>query len=433
MFAPPTFTDSGALVKTDEGYRSAVKFATMIFQMENVIEDIELLLLISALVAMLAARLRMPYIVGLVLAGLVLAFLRVPVEIPLTQELVYFILLPPLIFEAAFYIPWKELRKDLAIILAFVTLGVVLSAGVTALGMHQWAGWGWPAALCFGALIAATDPVSVIATFKEAGVHGRLRLLLEAESVLNDGTAAVVFAVALAIAGGGAPGPLETAELLVYQLFGGILCGGVLAGFVLMMAGRTDDHLIEITFTTIAAWGSFLLAEHFHVSGVIACMTAGLILGNYGSLGSLTDFGRTAVTAFWEYAAFVSNSIIFILIGMYEGKQHMLAALVPAGIAIALVTLGRAVAIYPVALLFRRSRWRVKTRHQHVLFWGGLRGALALALALDLPHDMPQREAVITVTFAVVAFSVFAQASTMGPLLRKLGEIPAHFKKAGRD
>jgi monovalent cation:H+ antiporter, CPA1 family len=400
--------------------------------METVLQNIELLLLIAAIVAMVAARLRMPYIVGLVLAGIGLAFTPLPLEIPLTQELVYYILLPPLIFEAAFYIPWKELRKDLLLILTFATLGVVLSAAVTALGMHAWGGWGWPAALCFGALIAATDPVSVIATFKEAGVHGRLRLLLEAESVLNDGTAAVAFAIALALTGGSGTGVGDALLMLVYTVLGGALCGAVLAGFALMLAGRTDDHLVEITFTTIAAWGSFLLAEHFHVSGIIACMTAGLILGNYGSLGSISDFGRKAVTAFWEYAAFVSNSIIFILIGMYEAKQHLLAILVPAMIAVALVTLGRAVAVYPVALLFRGSRWHVKMKHQHVLFWGGLRGALALALSLGLPQDMPQREAVITVTFAVVAFSVFVQATTMAPLLRHLREIPAHFKKAGR-
>lgn len=402
--------------------------------METVVQNIELLLLIAAIVAMVGNRLRMPYIVGLVLAGIGLAFLPLHIEIPLTRDLVFFILLPPLIFEAAFYIPWKELKRDLLLITAFATIGVVLSAAVTALGMHQWAAWEWPAALCFGALIAATDPVSVIATFKEAGVHGRLRLLLESESVLNDGTAAVAFAVALAFSGGGgnAGGILDALRMLFYTVFGGILCGAVVSSFVLMMAGRTDDHLVEITFTTIAAWGSFLLAEHYHVSGIIACMTAGLILGNYGTLGSVSDFGRRSVTAFWEYAAFVSNSIIFILIGMHEAKQHILSVLVPSAIAIGLVTLGRAVAIYPVAFLFSKSRWRVKMKHQHILFWGGLRGALALALALGLPEDMPQRDAIITVAFTVVAFSVFAQATTMGPLLRRFNEIPAHFKKAGR-
>lgn len=401
--------------------------------METVVQNIEFLLLIAAIVAMVANRLRMPYIVGLTLAGIGLAFSPVPIEIPLTRDLVFYILLPPLIFEAAFHIPWKDLRKDLALIMAFATIGVVLSAGVTAFGMHSLAGWGWPAALCFGALIAATDPVSVIATFREAGVHGRLRTLLESESVLNDGTAAVAFMVALAVtAGGDAAGPLEALNMLLLTIFGGVIAGAVMAGFVMMLAGRTDDHLVEITFTTIAAFGSFLLAEHYHVSGIIACMTAGVILGNYGDLGSWNDVGRKAVAAFWEYAAFVSNSLIFILIGMYQAKQNIWAVIIPAGIAIALVVLGRAVAIYPVALLFRKTRQKVKMKHQHVLFWGGLRGALALALAMGLPDDMPQRETVVTVTFTVVAFSVFVQATTMGALLRYFKEIPAHFKKAGR-
>ncbi|TAL27303.1 MAG: sodium:proton antiporter [Alphaproteobacteria bacterium] len=400
--------------------------------METVVQNIEFLLLIAAIVAMVVNRLRMPYIVGLTLAGIGLAFSPVPIELPLTRDLVFYILLPPLIFEAAFHIPWKGLRKDLVLIMAFATIGVVFSAAVTAVGMHQWAGWGWPAALCFGTLIAATDPVSVISTFKEAGAHGRLRLLLESESVLNDGTAAVAFTIALAVtAGGDAAGPLEALNMLLLTVFGGVICGAVLAGFVMMLAGRTDDHLVEITFTTIAAWGSFLLAEHYHVSGIIACMTAGVILGNYGDLGSWNDVGRKAVAAFWEYAAFVSNSLIFILIGIYQAKQNIWGVIVPASIAVGLVTLGRAAAIYPVALMFRKSRWKVKMKHQHVLFWGGLRGALALALAMGLPEDMPGREAVITVTFSVVAFSVFVQATTMGALLRRFREIPA-LKKAGR-
>ncbi|MEZ0225670.1 MAG: cation:proton antiporter [Alphaproteobacteria bacterium] len=398
--------------------------------METVVQNIEFLLLIAAIVAMVVNRLRMPYIVGLTLAGIGLALTPMPIEIPLTRDLVFYILLPPLIFEASFYIPWKDLRKDLALIMAFATIGVALSAGVTAFGMHSLAGWGWPAAICFGALIAATDPVSVISTFKEAGVHGRLRLLLESESVLNDGTAAVAFTIALAVtAGGDAAGPLEALNMLLLTVFGGVISGAVMAGFVMLLAGRTDDHLVEITFTTIAAWGSFLLAEHYHVSGIIACMTAGIILGNYGDLGSWNDAGRKAVTAFWEYAAFVANSLIFILIGMYQAKQNIWGVIGPAGIAIALVVLGRAFAIYPVALLFRKTRMKVKMKHQHILFWGGLRGAVALALAMGLPDDMPQRENVITVTFTVVAFSVFVQATTMGALLRRFREIPA-LKKA---
>ena len=188
--------------------------------------------------------------------------------------------------------------------------------------------------------------------------------------------------------------------------------------------GRTDDHLVEITFTTVAAYGSFLLADHFGLSGVLATITAGLVMGNFKSLGTISDRGKEAVQAFWEYAAFVANSLVFLLIGMHEAHQNFVAIWLPAVIAIALVTLGRAVAIYPCCLLFSRSSLRVTMKHQHVLFWGGLRGALALALALGLPPEVPQREEIITISFAVVAFSVFVQGLTITPFLRRMGEIP---------
>jgi monovalent cation:H+ antiporter, CPA1 family len=182
---------------------------------------------------------------------------------------------------------------------------------------------------------------------------------------------------------------------------------------------------VEITFTTVAAYGSFLLADHFGLSGVLATITAGLVMGNFKAFGTISDRGIDAVQAFWEYAAFVANSLIFLLIGMREAHQHFLAIWLPAVLAIALVTLGRALAIYPCCLLFSRSSLRVSMKHQHVLLWGGLRGAVALALALGLPAELPQREQIVAITFAVVAFSVFVQSLTMTPFLRKMGEIPA--------
>jgi CPA1 family monovalent cation:H+ antiporter len=181
---------------------------------------------------------------------------------------------------------------------------------------------------------------------------------------------------------------------------------------------------VQITFTTVAAYGAFMLAEHFGWSGVLATITAGLVMSNFKPLGVLSESGKGAVQAFWEYAAFVANSLIFLLIGMHEAHQNFMAIWLSAVIAIALVTLGRAVAIYPCCLLVSRSTLRVAWKHQHVLFWGGLRGAVALALALGLPDGAPHREEIITISFAVVAFSVFVQGLTITPLLRKMGEIP---------
>jgi CPA1 family monovalent cation:H+ antiporter len=387
------------------------------------IETGALLLLIAGVVAMLTWRLRLPYSVGLVAAGILLAMSPYAPQVSLTKDLIFTALLPPLLFEAAFYIHWDQLRRDFPVIAVLATLGVLLSACVTAAGMHYLASWGRPSALVFGFLIAATDPVSVIATFKEARAQGRLPALIEAESLLNDGTAAVAFGVVVAMASGRQIMPLEIAGMLFKTIGGGLLCGAVVALGAILLAGRTDDHLVEITFTTVAAYGSFLLADHFGLSGVLATITAGLVMGNFRPLRTLSRRGEEAAKAFWEYAAFVANSMVFLLIGMHEAHQNFVATWLPAGTAIALVTLGRAAAIYPCCLLFFRSSLRVTRKHQHILFWGGLRGALALALALGLPPDVPQREEIITVSFAVVAFSVFVQGLTIAPLLRRMGEI----------
>jgi CPA1 family monovalent cation:H+ antiporter len=383
-----------------------------------------LLLLIAAVVAMLTRRFHLPYSVGLVAAGIILTLSPFAPQVNLTKELIFTTLLPPLLFEAALNLHWDQLRRDLSVILVLATVGVMLSACVTAAGMYYLAHWEWLAALVFGVLIAATDPVSVVATFREAKAHGRLLVLIEAESLFNDGTAAVAFGVVVALASGQHLSSFEITELLLKTIGGGVLCGAAVALGVLLLAGRTEDHLVEITFTTIAAYASFLLADHFGLSGVLATITAGLVMSNFKRFGTFSARGGEAVQAFWEYAAFVANSLVFLLIGMHEGHQNFMAIWLPACTAIALVTLGRAVAIYPCSLLFSRTALRVTAKHQHVLFWGGLRGALALALALGLPPGVPRREEILTISFAVVAFSVFVQGLTITPFLRRMGEIP---------
>jgi Na+:H+ antiporter len=383
------------------------------------IETIAILLLIAAVVAIVARRFRVPYSVGLVLAGMAIAILPFSPNLELTKQLVFSAFLPPLIFEAAFQLRWVELRKDLLVVLVLATVGVLISAAVTAAGMHFLSSWTWIASIAFGVLIAATDPVAVIATLKDAAVHGRVRLLVEAESLFNDGTAAVLFSIVIAITAGSAVRPVGAVGNFIIVVIGSILCGAIVGGLALLLAGATNDHLIETTFTAVAAYGSFLLAEHFHLSGVIATLTAGLIVRNVGHLAMAVE-DRKAVEDFWEYAAFVANSLIFLLIGIRLAHQNYRFVLYPVLIAIVFVLVGRALAIYPLSLLFARSKRSLTLADQHVLFWGGLRGALALALALGLPPQMPQRQEIIAVAFAVVAFSILVQGLTIGPLLRKV-------------
>ena len=391
--------------------------------MEHTTQTIALLLFISALVALITRRLKLPYSIGLVLAGLLMGSLNWIDTIPFTKELLFAILLPPLIFEAAFALEWSHLKQNLPVILVLATLGVILSTGLTTMGMLSFAGWDWITALLFGTLIAATDPVAVIATFKEAGVDGRLKLLVEAESLFNDGTAAVLFALALALGTGVPLSPVEMVQNLLWTILGGIAIGIALSGFLLFLAGKTEEHLVETVFTMVAAYGSFILAEEVHCSGILATLSAGLMLGNVGTLGAITDRGREALQAFWETIAFVANVIIFMLIGIREANLDLSTILPTAILAIVITTIGRAVAIYPLSFLFHKTPLRIEQNHQHILFWGGLRGALALALALGLPQNLPHREEIIGVTFAVVTFSVFIQGLTITPLLKRLNLI----------
>jgi monovalent cation:H+ antiporter, CPA1 family len=324
------------------------------------------------------------------------------------------------VFEAALFINWENFKKDLPVIGVLASAGVLLAAAVTAVGMHYALDWDWGSATIFGILISATDPVSVIATFKQARVEGRLRLLIEAESLLNDGTAAVAFVTILAVLTGIHQDFITITGYLLLTILGGITVGAVTGFSLMFLAGRTPDYLVEMTFTTLAAYGSFFIAEHFHMSGVLAALTAGLVVGNFRSSSAISRAGRQALGPFWEFVAFIANSIIFLLIGAQEAQQHFKGIALTLLVAVAMVTLGRAVAVYPLCALFVKSRFAVTYQHQHILFWGGLRGALALALALSLPYEMPNHDAIVTVTFAVVAFSVFVQGLTIPLLLRKL-------------
>jgi len=207
----------------------------------------------------------------------------------------------------------------------------------------------------------------------------------------------------------------------------GIAIGAAIGVAGIFLAGRTKDHLTEAAITLVAAYGALLLAEHFHVSGVLATVTAGLVTGSMGVRGAqsrpgLSDAARDFILEFWEFAAFLANSLVFLLIGVAVARIDFraLGAIALVG-AILLVLLGRAATVYPLSLLFRRSRLAIGRGEQHVLWWGGLRGALALALALALPDAIPMRDTIVIATFAVVGFSVVIQGLTMPWLLKRLG------------
>jgi CPA1 family monovalent cation:H+ antiporter len=389
------------------------------------------LLGLAILVALAARRLHLPYTVGLVLAGAALAATRSQAGLALTHDLIFDVVLPPLLFEAALNLRWTNLRRDLVPVVALSTIGVALCAVVVAGGLAYWLGWPLQSALVFGALIGATDPIAVIALLRESRVTGRLRLLIEAESLFNDGAAAVLFTLILVWAAhdpANPQGPLSALTTFAVVAGGGLAAGFGVGLIAVMIAGTSDDHLVETALTAVAAFGSFLIAEHFGASGVLASVAAGMTMGNLGVLGpkerglALTARGREFVLEFWEFAAFLANSLVFLLIGSalatIDFAREGLFAL---ALVIALALAGRAVAVYPVCLAFSRTRWAIPLNQQHLMWWGGLRGALALALALSLPADLARRDDILISAFAVVAFSVILQGLTAPLAMKALG------------
>lgn len=405
--------------------------------MDHGVETVAILLLVAAAVALLAQRLRMPYATGLVVTGIALANIPHAPHVSMTRDLIFTVLLPPLIFEAALFLPWQLLRREMPVVVLLATVGLLIAAAVTASGMHWLAGWPPLSAALFGALISATDPVSVIALFRQSGIKGRLRILVEAESLFNDATAAVLFGLLLAVAQGTHPTLAGALRDISITTAASVACGALAALPLSWLAARSADHLVRITLSLVAAYAPFLAAEHFRLSGVLATMTAGLVAARYGAGSPGARKTHESVEAFWEVVAFLANSLIFLLIGMHEGGlqravgSDRISTMGTAAIAVAAVLAGRAATIYPLSSLFFATRWRIAGTHQHILFWGGLRGALALALALGLPPDLPLREPIVAACFAVVIFSLVVQGLTMAPLLAALGIVAREPAKGG--
>ncbi len=378
------------------------------------------LLLVVVVVALIVRRLNVPYTVALVLVGLVLT-LQHSITADLTPELILTLFVPPLVFEAALNINLEELRRNLPAILVLAVPGVILTTLIVGGILSLVTPLALPVAMVFGALISATDPVAVVAMFRTLGVSKRLAVLVESESLLNDGTAIVVFNLALAVALSGRFNLLQSLGDFIFVSAGGTVVGLVLGWLVARLIDRVDDYLIETTLTTLLAFGAYLLAEQFHFSGVLAVVAAGLINGNLGSQG-MSPTTRIVINNFWEYVAFLANSLIFLLIGLKMNLPALLSAWQPVVWAIFAVVIARAVVVYGFGGIMYRFTDRIPTRWLHVLNWGGLRGAIALALVLSLPVELGvDRELLKLMAFGVVLFTLLVQSTTMSSLLKRLG------------
>lgn len=395
----------------------------------STIEFLMWLLIAASVIAVIAIRVRIPYTVALVLGGLALGTLRLPivesiyqVNRPdwLTPEIILIFFLPALLFEGSLKINLRQLARNLSSIFILATFGVVIATLVAGYLVHWLVGLPLMIALIFGAIISATDPIAVMSIAKDMGVSKRLTLILEGESLFNDGTAVVLFQILLA---GEVTGNFSVAAgvgRFLQSVLGGAMIGLVLGYLVSKVTTRIDDPQIEITLTTILAYGSYLLAYHFGVSGVMATVVAGLIVGNLGTQG-MSPRTRVALWSFWEYASFVINSVLFLFIGMEVRVSELVHDWRGVGFAIAAVLLGRVLAVYGLTGLINLFSQKVNLRWQHLLVWGGLHGALSLALALSLRPNFEYRDTVLTFTFGVVAFSMTVQGLSMKSVIRWLG------------
>ncbi len=392
----------------------------------------DLILFVAFLVAMpvvafLSGRLRLPYTVALVLVGLAVSALPIEEKLVVSPELVVTVLLPGLVFEAAYRLDGNELRRAFAGVALLAVPGVLVTAAVVALILHAATGLPVNEAFVVGAIVSATDPVAVVSTMRRLDAPRRLVTLVDAESLFNDGTAALAFVVAVAALGSRPPTLGDSVLQFATALVASVAIGAI-SGFLISRALKsTSDHLIELTLTVLAAYGTYLVADLGHASGIIASVVAGIVVGSYGRRRGMSPRAQDAIDVVWEFLAFVLTGAAFLLIGVAIPLPTLGAAAVSIFWGVVAVLVGRAIVIYGLLGGAARVERRfgltplLPLAWLHVMNWTGLRGAVAAALALSIPEGTPDRELLQGTVFGVVLFTLLVQGTTAGRFLRWAG------------
>lgn len=382
-----------------------------------------ILLLVATGVALLSRWLRVPYVTGLVLAGLAIAEL-LPRRVGIDSSLILNLFLPILLFEAAINTDLSRLRSTIKPVALLAGPGVLLCAGITATVLKFALHLDWVQALILGVILSITDTVSVIAVFREVSVPARLSTIVEGESLFNDGMALVLYGLILQAHSKGSVTLGDGVERFLMVMVGGAALGLILGYLSTGLFARSDDPLSGILLTVALALGAYQVAEFFHVSGVIAVVVAGLLVGNVGLSSSVSASSRVTLNSFWEYAGFGVNTFIFLLIGLEISLETLWKTLPAVLLAIAAYQLGRILSVYPTLALLRWFDRPIPLLWQHVLFLGNIKGSLSMALALSLPATLSGRADVIALVYGAVLLSLVGQGVSLPWMVKRLNLAP---------
>ncbi|MGE3269343.1 MAG: cation:proton antiporter [Chloroflexota bacterium] len=385
------------------------------------VHQVAWLLVAATVIGMVAHWMRLPYEIALVVGGLLIEESHVVAVPRLHADLVLLVFLPPLLFDAAFRTEVRDTKAVSVAILVLAVPGVLITALTVGYVVQAAVGVSLMAGLLFGSVVAATDPVAVVGVFRRLGVSPKLAALVEGESLINDGMAITVYTALIGLAITGSADAVSVLTLFGREVFGGLLIGSVV-GLVGSRATRwIDQAYVEMMLSTALAFGSYLLAQAFGASGPLACVAAGLIHGSYGREFGMSERTRTLLDELWQYLGFVANGFVFLLVGFSVNIGTLVEHAWPVLLAILAVTLARAVVVWIPPLFVPRRFLVTGVGDRVVLTWGGLRGALTIALALALPAQTPSRDLLIAMSFGVVLFTLVVQGLTLPLVIRRAG------------
>jgi CPA1 family monovalent cation:H+ antiporter len=406
-----------------------------------------LLLIVALIVALFSRLMRVPYTLLLVIVGFVVGLMPFLPHEHIDPNLVLYVFIPALLFEGAWNAELDRLEAEWLPIVLLAIPGMVLSLVVVAIVLHVGIGLEWLLALLVGAIVAPTDPIAVIALFQQLGVPDRLRILVEGESIFNDGTGGAAYELLLAVllptlglaevSGNpsfqNAPAIGIIAEVL-WLIVGGLLLGLGVGWLVSHILRRVDDRLVVITITVAVAYGMYLLGAALHTSGLLAVVGAGLVMGSYGRKNAMSPRTIEAADAVWEFIDYLANSLLFLLLGFELALTNLVQSFPGIVFGVLGVLIGRVLMIYVfMPLQDMLARWWARRTPKRILglarprpapaAWrpvmvlSGLRGALSLALVLSLPEALAQRNLLTDIVYGVILVTLLGQGLTLRVLL----------------